>query len=125
VRISAISSLGQNPDDKSTDTLLRLTRDSDPQVRAAALQTLGQVGSERAQNAIFEAARTRLQGVASSRIRHVSRATNVRARVTTSARRWRTQGILRTIFLMWRLRLAYFLGADPAHLARQYGYADR
>lgn len=61
----------------------------------------------------------------SSRIRHVSRATNVRARVTTSARRWRTQGILRTIFLMWRLRLAYFLGADPAHLARQYGYADR
>lgn len=61
----------------------------------------------------------------SSRIRHVSRATNVRARVTTSARRWRTQGILRTIFLMWRLRLAYFLGADPAHLAHQYGYADR
>ena len=61
----------------------------------------------------------------SSRIRHVSRATNVRARVTTSARRWRTQGILRTIFLMWRLRLAYFLGADPAHLARQYGNAGR
>ena len=61
----------------------------------------------------------------SSRIRHVSRAANVRTRVTTSARRWRKQGILRTVFLMWRLRLAYFLGADPAHLARQYGYADR
>ena len=61
----------------------------------------------------------------SSRIRRVSRPEYIRARVTTSARRWQTQGILRTVFLMWRLRLAYFLGADPAHLARQYGYADR
>jgi len=26
---------------------------------------------------------------------------------------------------MWRLRLAYFLGADPAKLARAYGYAER
>jgi hypothetical protein len=32
-------------------------------------------------------------------------------------------GILRTVVLMWRLRLAYFLGADPAQLARRYGYA--
>jgi hypothetical protein len=30
--------------------------------------------------------------------------------------------VLRTVVLMWRLRLAYFLGADPARLARQYGY---
>jgi rSAM/selenodomain-associated transferase 2 len=61
----------------------------------------------------------------SSRIRRVGCPEYIRARVTTSARRWQTQGILRTIFLMWRLRLAYFLGADPVHLARQYGYADR
>ncbi len=61
----------------------------------------------------------------SSRIRRISRPAYIRARVMTSARRWRKQGILRTVFLMWRLRLAYFLGADPAHLARQYGYADR
>jgi rSAM/selenodomain-associated transferase 2 len=61
----------------------------------------------------------------SARMRRLSRPTCIRARVTTSARRWRKQGILRTIFLMWRLRLAYFLGADAAHLARQYGYADR
>lgn len=47
----------------------------------------------------------------------------LRARVTTSERRWRMQGILRTVVLMWRLRLAYFLGADPAQLARRYGYA--
>ena len=61
----------------------------------------------------------------SSRIRCISRPVCVNTRVTTSARRWQTQGVLRTVVLMWRLRLAYFLGADPAHLARQYGYADR
>jgi hypothetical protein len=26
------------------------------------------------------------------------------------------------VLLMWRLRLAYFFGADPQALARQYGY---
>jgi hypothetical protein len=30
--------------------------------------------------------------------------------------------VLRTIWLMWRLRLAYFFGTDPARLARRYGY---
>lgn len=44
------------------------------------------------------------------------------ARVTTSGRRWETHGIWRTILLMWRLRLRYFMGADPAQLAREYGY---
>jgi rSAM/selenodomain-associated transferase 2 len=43
-------------------------------------------------------------------------------RVVTSGRRWQQRGILRTILLMWRLRLAYFFGAKPAALARQYGY---
>ncbi|HWO99552.1 MAG TPA: TIGR04283 family arsenosugar biosynthesis glycosyltransferase [Methylococcus sp.] len=41
-------------------------------------------------------------------------------RVTTSSRRWETRGIGSTIFLMWELRLRYFLGADPADLAREY-----
>jgi len=44
----------------------------------------------------------------------------LRTRVTTSGRRWETHGPWRTIFTMWRLRLAYALGADPAALARQY-----
>jgi rSAM/selenodomain-associated transferase 2/rSAM/selenodomain-associated transferase 1 len=47
------------------------------------------------------------------------------ARITASGRRWELHGVLRTIVLMWRLRLAYFCGADPATLARQYGYAPR
>ena len=41
-------------------------------------------------------------------------------RVLTSARRWRRRGTLRTIALMWRLRLEYALGADPRRLARRY-----
>lgn len=61
----------------------------------------------------------------SSLVRRISRPVCIRPPVTTSARRWQSQGVLRTILLMWRLRLAYFLGADPAHLARQYGYAER
>lgn len=42
------------------------------------------------------------------------------ARVTTSGRRWERGGIFRTVLLMWRLRLAYFFGADPHELARRY-----
>lgn len=49
----------------------------------------------------------------------------LRERVTTSARRWEQHGVWRTITLMWRLRAAYFLGADPARLALQYGYRPR
>lgn len=44
----------------------------------------------------------------------------LRHRLTTSGRRWEKNGVVRTIFLMWRLRLAYWLGADPAKLATRY-----
>lgn len=40
--------------------------------------------------------------------------------VIASSRRWEKHGIWRTIALMWRLRLAYFLGAEPARLAEIY-----
>jgi rSAM/selenodomain-associated transferase 2 len=43
-----------------------------------------------------------------------------RERVVTSGRRWESRGVLRTIVLMWRLRLMYFLGARPERLARIY-----
>ena len=36
--------------------------------------------------------------------------------VTTSARKWEAGGIIRTIFLMWRLRAAYYFGASPESL---------
>ncbi len=38
----------------------------------------------------------------------------------TSSRRWEQHGLLRTVVLMWRLRLAYFLGAAPQTLHRMY-----
>ncbi len=40
--------------------------------------------------------------------------------IVASGRRWESRGALRTILLMWRLRLAYFLGADPRKLAAIY-----
>lgn len=42
------------------------------------------------------------------------------ARLVTSSRRWEEGGILRTVLLMWRLRLAWWRGADPAALERCY-----
>ena len=45
--------------------------------------------------------------------------------VTTSARRWKAHGVWRTIVLMWRLRMAYFFGANPDVLALRYGYLPR
>jgi len=59
----------------------------------------------------------------SARLKRISRPLCIRVRVVASGRRWRQHGTLRTIFLMWQLRLAYFFGADPAQLARRYGYA--
>lgn len=45
----------------------------------------------------------------------------LREKAATSGRRWERHGAVATILLMWRLRLAYFLGADPARLAERYG----
>ncbi|MGC1694716.1 MAG: TIGR04283 family arsenosugar biosynthesis glycosyltransferase [Pseudolabrys sp.] len=60
--------------------------------------------------------------VLSAKLKHISKPLALHFRVTTSARRWRKHGALRTVLLMWRLRLAFFLGADPAKLARAFGY---
>jgi len=53
-------------------------------------------------------------------LKRVSPPACLRERVVTSGRRWEKRGTLRTILLMWRLRLAYALGADPARLAQRY-----
>lgn len=44
----------------------------------------------------------------------------LRDKAVTSGRRWEQRGVLRTMLLMWHLRLAYFLGASPDELARRY-----
>lgn len=59
----------------------------------------------------------------SRRLKRLSRPVCLRERVTTSGRRWEKTGVLRTIVLMWWLRLAYFCGVLPARLARWYRHA--
>jgi hypothetical protein len=44
----------------------------------------------------------------------------LREKAVTSGRRWDERGVLRTVCLMWRLRLGYFLGTAPDELARRY-----
>jgi rSAM/selenodomain-associated transferase 2 len=56
------------------------------------------------------------------RLKRVSRPLCLSERAVTSGRRWDEHGVFPTIVLMWRLRLAYFFGADPKELAQQYGY---
>jgi rSAM/selenodomain-associated transferase 2 len=56
----------------------------------------------------------------SARLRRLGPPLFLRQRVTTSSRRWETRGIARTVLLMWRLRLAYWRGADPVRLAERY-----
>jgi rSAM/selenodomain-associated transferase 2 len=45
---------------------------------------------------------------------------NLRHRMMVSGRRWEKHGVWRTVLLMWRLRLQYWLGADPGELAQHY-----
>ena len=52
--------------------------------------------------------------------RRIALPINLRARIITSGRRWEQYGVARTVLLMWALRLAYFLGADPDSLAARY-----
>ena len=57
-----------------------------------------------------------------SRLKKISVPACLKQRVISSGRRWQRHGVWRTIWLMWRLRFAYFCGADPHALAVQYGY---
>lgn len=56
----------------------------------------------------------------SRRLRRCGPPACLRERVITSGRRWETDGVWRTILLMWRLRLLYWLGADVNKLAKAY-----
>jgi len=56
----------------------------------------------------------------SRRLKKITAPACLYARVITSSRRWETQGILRTVLLMWSLRLAWFVGISPARLHKLY-----
>jgi rSAM/selenodomain-associated transferase 2 len=57
----------------------------------------------------------------SRRLKRLCRPFCIGTPVVTSGRRWEQNGVMRTILLMWQLRLAYYLGVEPALLARRYG----
>jgi len=44
----------------------------------------------------------------------------LKSKVVTSARRWETDGVWRTIFRMWTLKMLYLAGVSPARLKRFY-----
>ncbi len=56
----------------------------------------------------------------SRRLKQLAPPACLRQQVVTSSRRWDRNGLLRTVWLMWRLRLAYAFGADPGRLAQRY-----
>ncbi len=63
--------------------------------------------------------------VFSSHLRQHSRPACLADKVVTSGRRWEKHGVLRTMLMMWRLRLRFFFGASPQQLAEEYGYVPR
>jgi rSAM/selenodomain-associated transferase 2 len=61
----------------------------------------------------------------SRRLKRIGPALCVPNPVVTSGRRWESDGVVRTILLMWSLRLAYALGVHPDRLSRIYGHRSR
>jgi rSAM/selenodomain-associated transferase 2 len=62
-----------------------------------------------------------MEDVAFSRsLKRAGRIVCLRERVISSSRRWQRDGVVRTILLMWSLRLLYFCGVSPARLRRVY-----
>jgi rSAM/selenodomain-associated transferase 2 len=65
-----------------------------------------------------------MEDVAFSRaMKHVGKVACLRSRVITSARRWQTEGVWRTMLKMWILKSLYLLGVEPARLTRYYSDA--
>lgn len=56
-------------------------------------------------------------------LRTISRGCCIKSPAITSSRRWEEHGIFKTILLMWRLRLQFFLGAHPEKLSENYRYS--
>ena len=56
----------------------------------------------------------------SRRLRRITRPACIDRCATTSGRRWESRGVWRTIWLMWRLRWAYWRGVPASQLAQAY-----
>ena len=54
------------------------------------------------------------------RLKRQGRIGCLRSRVITSARRWRQNGLLRTVFKMWLIKSLFLAGVSPTRLRRFY-----
>lgn len=62
-----------------------------------------------------------MEDIAFSRaLKRLGKVACLRSRVVTSARRWETDGLWRTIFTMWTLKLLYLAGVSPVRLKQFY-----
>lgn len=59
----------------------------------------------------------------SSQLKKITRPFCIHEPVITSARKWEKHGIIKTVWLMWKLRAAYARGVNPDVLVKQY-YSD-
>ena len=55
----------------------------------------------------------------SKRLKSFGKPACIKQRVITSSRKWEKNGIIKTVMLMWRLRLLYFFGTSPDKLFSQ------
>lgn len=56
----------------------------------------------------------------SKRLKKISRPACLKENIITSSRRWESNGIIKTVILMWCLRFAYFIGTPTNKLAKLY-----
>lgn len=56
----------------------------------------------------------------SKRLKRIAKADCNGPVLKTSARRWQQHGWIKTVLLMWQLRLKYWLGVSPEKLVKQY-----
>lgn len=56
----------------------------------------------------------------STRLKKLAMPARLKNKLVVSSRKWEQAGILHTILLMWKLRLAYFFGAPACRLAAIY-----
>jgi len=56
----------------------------------------------------------------SKQLKRIGRIAALKSCVLTSSRRWTRHGVVRTILLMWWMRLLFFVGVSPEKLKRLY-----
>lgn len=53
-------------------------------------------------------------------LKKVAKPLKLQLGLITSSRRWEQQGVIKTVLLMWQLRLLYFIGVSPETLVKRY-----